>query len=113
MNKGKYLIWCRDFNLIWHRFKCPDGIQQEKLIWIWKQVTGFIETIKFDKFKELVSKVAIAYYSPRTEIKKLKAQKFWKPNKKFMKEKAALLQKYRSKTDYNINLNLEVSVMDP
>ena len=30
-----------------------------------------------------------------------------------MKEKAALLQKYRGKTDYNKKLNLEVSIMDP
>ena len=57
--------------------------------------------------------MAVAYYSPRTEIKKLKAQKFWKPSKKFMAEKTQLLKKYRGKTNYNKKLNLNVSVMDP
>ena len=75
MNKGKFLIFCRDFQLIWHRFKVPNGIQMEKIISLWKKQTGFKEIIYFDGFKKIIEGLSKAYYAPRDGVKKLKKPK--------------------------------------
>jgi hypothetical protein len=43
MNKGKFLMFCRDFDLIYNRFHCPKGIQKKALDDLYRKVNNFEE----------------------------------------------------------------------
>ena len=63
MNLAKFLMFCKDFELVHNPKLNPVGIPIKTLKMFFKKCAPTVRTVQFKEFKQLIDKIGIRYYS--------------------------------------------------